>query len=99
MLTDHIERLTHRQKAEVMSKIALVRRPGPLLDDGIVDHIEKVAVDLSQAIAQWEGYVAALRDAGWEVPYWTTNFYPGMAHCENDWASRLFVPLMFLLGK
>lgn len=40
-----------------------------------------------------------LRDAGWKVPYWTTNFYPGMAHCENDWASRLFVPLMFLLGK
>lgn len=40
-----------------------------------------------------------LRNAGWKVPYWTTNFYPGMSHCENDWARRLFVPFMFLLGK
>lgn len=40
-----------------------------------------------------------LRNAGWCVPYWTTNFYPGMSHSENDWARRLFVPFMFLLGK
>lgn len=50
-----------------MSKIALVRRPGPLLDDGIVDHIEKVPVNLPLAIEQWEGYVDALRTAGWVV--------------------------------
>ena len=50
-----------------MSKIALVRRPSPLLDDGIVDHIEKVAVDLPRAREQWRGYVAALESHGWET--------------------------------
>jgi enterochelin esterase-like enzyme len=36
---------------------------------------------------------------GWRKPFWTTNFYPGMAHTEKDWAQRLFVPFMFLLEK
>lgn len=40
-----------------------------------------------------------LYQAGWRTPYWTTNFYPGMSHSENDWARRLFVPLLFLLEK
>lgn len=50
-----------------MSKIALVRQPGPQLDDGIVDHIEKVAVDLDRAHEQWRGYVAALEGHGWQT--------------------------------
>ncbi|WP_449279439.1 dimethylargininase [Leucobacter sp. GX0328] len=50
-----------------MSKIALVRQPSPLLDNGIVDHIEKVAVDLERARAQWQGYVAALQEHGWKT--------------------------------
>ncbi|MEV8338676.1 dimethylargininase [Leucobacter sp. NPDC077196] len=50
-----------------MSKIALVRKPSPLLDNGIVDHIEKVAVDLERALEEWHGYVAALRSHGWET--------------------------------
>lgn len=50
-----------------MSKVALVRKPGPLLDNGIVDHIEKVAVDIPTALQQWEGYVDTLRAAGWET--------------------------------
>ena len=50
-----------------MSKIALVRQPSSLLDDGIVDHIEKVAVDLDAAREQWRGYVAALQSHGWET--------------------------------
>jgi len=32
-----------------------------------VTHLERVAVDLDLARAQWEGYVAALRDAGWQT--------------------------------
>ncbi|ALN16554.1 dimethylargininase [Acidipropionibacterium acidipropionici] len=54
-----------------MSTIALVRKPGPRLDEGIVDHIERVPVNLPLALRQWEGYVEALHDAGWrthEVP-------------------------------
>ena len=30
-------------------------------------HLERVAVDLDLARAQWEGYVAALHDAGWQT--------------------------------
>ena len=46
---------------------ALVRRPGPLLAEGIVTHQEPQPVDLGLAVRQWEAYVAALRDAGWDV--------------------------------
>lgn len=48
-------------------RTALVRRPSPRLADGVVEHIERVPVDLDRAGEQWEGYVAALRGAGWEV--------------------------------
>jgi dimethylargininase len=44
---------------------ALVRRPSPRLADGLVTHIERQTVDVDLALQQWEGYVAALRDAGW----------------------------------
>ena len=30
-------------------------------------HLERVAVDLDLARAQWEGYVVALHDAGWQT--------------------------------
>jgi dimethylargininase len=47
--------------------LALVRRPGPRLADGIVTHLERTPVDLDRAGEQWEQYVGALRGAGWEV--------------------------------
>ena len=47
--------------------LALVRRPGPLLADGIVTHLDRTPVDLDLARSQWQGYVAALATAGWEV--------------------------------
>jgi dimethylargininase len=46
---------------------ALVRRPGPRLAEGLVTHIDRQPVDLDLAVRQWEGYVQALRDAGWDV--------------------------------
>lgn len=48
-----------------MSKIALVRRPGPRLNEGLVDNIERVPVDVPLARRQWQGYVDALHEAGW----------------------------------
>jgi len=51
--------------------LALVRRPGPALADGLVTHIERTPVSLPLAVAQWHAYVAALADHGWrthEVP-------------------------------
>ncbi len=47
--------------------LALVRRPGPRLADGLVTHLERVPIDLDLAREQWDRYVAALRGAGWEV--------------------------------
>jgi dimethylargininase len=50
---------------------ALIRRPGPMLADGIVTHIARTAVDQRRAETQWEHYVAAMEGAGWhsiEVP-------------------------------
>jgi dimethylargininase len=46
---------------------ALVRRPGPRLTEGIVTHIDRVAVDYAKALTQWEAYVNALTASGWET--------------------------------
>jgi dimethylargininase len=46
---------------------ALVRRPSPLLADGIVTHIERTPVDIELAFAQHAAYTIALREHGWEV--------------------------------
>ncbi len=51
----------------VSSPIALVRRPGPRLADGLVTHIDRTPVDLDLARAQWQAYVDALAGAGWQV--------------------------------
>jgi dimethylargininase len=50
---------------------ALVRPPAPRLAEGLVTHVERVPVDRELAVRQWEGYVRALRESGWqpvEVP-------------------------------
>jgi dimethylargininase len=51
----------------VPSRKALIRRPGPLLSDGIVSHAERVPVDAGLALLQWESYAGTLRDHGWET--------------------------------
>ncbi|MDO5065464.1 MAG: N(G),N(G)-dimethylarginine dimethylaminohydrolase [Actinomyces bowdenii] len=51
----------------VERKKALVRRPGPRLAEGLVTHIERTEVDLELAQRQWQGYVDALHEAGWET--------------------------------
>jgi len=47
--------------------VALIRRPGPLLAEGLVTHLERQPIDLDLALSQWESYAAALRSAGWET--------------------------------
>jgi dimethylargininase len=49
------------------SPTALVRRPGPLLADGITTHIERRPVDLELAVRQWHVYVEVLRGRGWKI--------------------------------
>ncbi len=46
---------------------ALVRRPGPLLADGELTHLDRTPVDVDLAREQWLAYVAALQGAGWET--------------------------------
>jgi dimethylargininase len=47
--------------------VALVRRPGPRLAEGIVTHIERTPVDVALAMRQHASYVAALAVHGWSV--------------------------------
>ncbi|MDO4664838.1 MAG: N(G),N(G)-dimethylarginine dimethylaminohydrolase [Actinomycetaceae bacterium] len=50
------------------NKIALIRRPGPKMADGLVTHIEKSAdISFEKGLKQWENYVQILHDAGWET--------------------------------
>lgn len=50
-----------------MTRRALIRRPSPRLAEGLLTHIERVPVDVDLALRQWDGYVAALNDEGWET--------------------------------
>jgi dimethylargininase len=57
---------------------ALVRPPGPRLNEGIVTHIEREPVDLDLAYAQWQAYVEALQKYGW-----TTVEVPSAPNCPD----------------
>lgn len=48
-------------------RVALVRRPGPRLADGIVTHIARTRIDLDLAEQQHAAYRDALAAAGWAV--------------------------------
>ncbi len=47
--------------------LAVVRRPGPRLVDGLVLETPAEPVDFEQARGQWQQYVDALTGAGWTV--------------------------------
>jgi dimethylargininase len=54
--------------AAMFTRHALVRKPSPLLADGLVTHIARSEhVDAELAQHQWDGYVRALTDAGWTI--------------------------------
>ncbi len=46
---------------------ALVRRPSSRLAQGLLTHLERVAVEPVLAQDQWENYVGAITDAGWQT--------------------------------
>lgn len=52
-----------------MSGIALVRKPGPRIAEGIVTHIERAPVDYERARHQHDAYAGALAAAGWRIVY------------------------------
>ncbi len=55
---------THAPTAGIERR-ALIRRPSPRLDAGLVTHQERVPVDVDAALEQWHGYVSALTETGW----------------------------------
>jgi dimethylargininase len=48
-------------------RIAIVRAPAATLAEGLVTHVKRSKVDSDLADAQWEGYLAALDNNGWDV--------------------------------
>jgi len=48
-------------------RVALVRKPSPLLANGLVTHIDRSPINLDLARRQWQGYVAAFAEHGWHV--------------------------------
>jgi dimethylargininase len=48
-------------------RIAIVRAPADNLADGQLTHLERATVDVELANTQWDNYVAAIADAGWEI--------------------------------
>jgi dimethylargininase len=46
---------------------ALVRRPGPRLNEGLLTHLDRTEVDVDVATTQWKAYVEALGRHGWEI--------------------------------
>ncbi|MGO4301010.1 dimethylargininase [Leifsonia sp. RAF41] len=48
-------------------RIALVRIPAGNLAEGLTTHIDRQPVDTELADKQWDGYVAALSQAGWQT--------------------------------
>jgi len=40
-----------------------------------------------------------MENAGYNSDNWMTRVFPGDAHVESSWASRVHIPLMFMLGK
>lgn len=55
------------QVLSTLVPIAFVRRPGPLLADGLVTHNERVPVDVDLAAEQWNAYVTAMQASGWQT--------------------------------
>ncbi|MEV4087198.1 dimethylargininase [Nonomuraea fuscirosea] len=52
-----------------MSGIALVRKPGPRIAEGIVTHLTREPVDHERAAVQHDAYAAALAANGWRPVY------------------------------
>lgn len=49
------------------SRKALIRRPSPHLEDGLVTFAERSRVDRALALRQWQEHARILREHGWET--------------------------------
>lgn len=63
-------------------RVAIVRPPSDLLADGELTHLERVSVDIDLANSQWDAYVAALADNGFEI---------AQVPLANEFADSVFI--------
>jgi dimethylargininase len=63
----YLYRVFGEYKGARPAKYALVRVPASNLADGLVTHIEKSGIDSALADEQWDAYVAALVENGWQT--------------------------------
>ncbi|MGO4592964.1 dimethylargininase [Leifsonia sp. 2TAF2] len=56
-----------RSRFETDRKVALVRIPAANVAEGLVTHIDRQPVETELADKQWDAYVAALSEAGWQT--------------------------------
>jgi len=63
-------------------RIAIVRPPSDLLANGELTHLERVSVDIDLANSQWDAYVAALADNGFEI---------AQVPLANEFADSVFI--------
>jgi len=61
------------------SRRILVRRPSPALADGELTHLDRRPVDPALALTQWQDYVTAFADHGWNV----TEIEPADQHPDG----------------
>lgn len=59
--------MTSRQADGPARPCILVRRPSSRLADGELTHLHRIPVDADLAFEQWNGYVSAFADHGWQV--------------------------------
>lgn len=59
--------MADRSHGSPVRPLALVRRPGPRLDEGLVTHQDRVPIDVDRALRQWFRYVDTLRTLGWAI--------------------------------
>lgn len=82
---------------KAMCKYMAESLPSPATHKIYFDHGDKT---LDAAYGPYQNAADnVMAAAGYSSANWITRVYPGDAHVESSWASRVHVPLVFMLGK
>lgn len=82
---------------KAMCKYMAEKLPSPANHKIYFDHGDKT-LDAGYSLYQ-KAADSTMVAAGYTSVNWMTRVYPGDAHVEKSWASRVHVPLAFMLGK
>ena len=59
--------LSRHSSSYSSKKVAFVRAPSSVLNEGIVTHIEQSSINIEKAVSQWETYCSIFRQEGWQT--------------------------------